>query len=144
LPPTAATRAAAMLLKNPALIAEVGEVEEFSKADTVGTDLLCAIIAILKVESNISIEAIGERLPAGYISQFSFEDFTLIADSIPENGLEQEFLGAVQRLRDRAQEQAMESLLTKAKTGVLSVEEKAHLKNLLDSKGKNRLDYQIS
>jgi len=140
LPPTSAYRAVAMLLKDRALISALGKVEEFQEADTPGTPLLCAMIAILRFEPTLGVEVIWSRLSEDCVSQFSYDELQTISDPIPEEGIEQEFLGALQRLRERAQEQAMESLLIKAKTGTLSLEGKAQLKNLLDQREKNRVD----
>ncbi len=140
LPPNPAHRAIAMLLKNRELIIRIGDLEEFRHADISGINLLCDIVEILKIQSTLSIEALIERLPSDYVSQYSYSELQTIADSIPEVGMEQEFLGAMQRLRERSQEQAMELLLIKAKSGVLSKDEKAHLKNLLEQREKNRVD----
>ncbi len=140
LPPTPAYRAAAMLLKNRALINSIPVQQEFKLLDTPGATLFGALIEILQIESTISLEVLEQRLPKDQVSQFSFKELQAIANSIPESGIEQEFLGAVRRLQERAQEQAMELLLIKAKTGMLSRDEKAHLKNLLDLKGKNQVD----
>ncbi len=140
LPPSAAHRATAILLKNRELLSKIGESEGFEGADTPGTTVLCAIIEVLRQEPMISTELIGDKLPDHCASQFAYSELKLITNSIPENGLEQEFLGAIQRLRERAQEQAMEVVLIKAKTGVLSMEEKAHLKHLLEQREKDRVD----
>lgn len=140
LPPTTAHRAAAMLVKNRELLLVIQGVEEFCSADTPGTELLCAIIKVLRNDQSISAEEIVQRLTPECIGQLTLKDLKGIADSIPEAGIEQEFLGALQRLKERATEQAMESLLIKAKTGVLTLEEKAHLRNLLDQREKNRED----
>jgi DNA primase len=140
LPPTAAYRAVAMLLKHRFLLKGIGSIQEFQKADTPGTVLLCAIIGILSADPTISTEAIPNRLPEDCVSQFSLDALQAIVGSIPEEGIEQEFLGALQRLRERTQEQNLEFLLKKAKTAALSLEEKAHLKDLLDQKQKTWVD----
>ncbi len=140
LPPTTAIRAVAMLLRDRALISHTSDLNEFRQADTPGMDLLCATIEILRIDSTIAIERLREKLPPEVSSQFSSDEVIAIADHIPEMGIEQEFLGAIQRLRDRAEEQAMESLLIKAKTDMLSQDEKAYLKKLLDQREKNRVD----
>ena len=59
---------------------------------------------------------------------------------VPQGGIEQEFLGTINRLRERAQEQMMEVLLTKAKLGELSLSEKAQLKDLLSQRETYRID----
>jgi DNA primase len=140
LPPSPAYRAVAMLLKNRTLITHLPLQHDFKLSDIPGADLLCELIEILKIETTISLEVLEERLFQEKESQLSFKALQAIADPIPVAGIEQEFLGAIQRLQARSQEQAMESLLIKAKTGALSKDEKAHLKNLLDLKGKNWVD----
>jgi len=137
LPPTPACRAIAMLLKDRSLISCLPSQHNFKLSDGPETSLLYDIIEILKIETTISLEALEQRLFQEKKSQLTFKELLAIANSIPETGIEQEFLGAMQRLQERTQEQAMESLLIKAKTGTLSKDEKAHLKNLLDLKGKN-------
>jgi DNA primase len=140
LPPTPTYQVLAMLLAHRGLIATVGNITEFRDLDIEGANLLCAAIEILRFDSTIGIEAFQERLPEDCVSQFSYDALKRIVDRIPESGVEQEFLGALQKLRERAQEQAMESLLIKAKTGALSLDEKAQLKNLLDQREKTRAD----
>jgi DNA primase len=140
LPPSPAHRAAVILLKNRELLALIEGIDEFCRADTPGTSLLCAIIKVLQEEQNISAETLVERLTQDCIGQFTLKDLHGISDFVPEAGVQQEFLGALQRLRERAKEQAMESLLMKAKMDVLTLEEKAHLRNLLEQREKNRSD----
>lgn len=140
LPPNPAARAIAMLLKNRELLSIVGDINEYKLSDLPNTSLLCAIIDILQIASNISIEDVRNRLSSEWVGHLSQSELKTITDSIPESGIEQEFLGALERLRERAQEQAMETLLRKAKQGVLSLEEKAHLKNLLEQREKNRVE----
>lgn len=140
LPPTPAYRAVAMLLEHRELVSKVEESTEFRGSEIAGANLLCATIEILRFDSTICIEAFKEKLPEDCVSQFSYDALKRIVDRIPTGGVEQEFLGALQKLREGAQEQAMESLLIKAKTGVLSQDEKAQLKNLLDQREKTRVD----
>ncbi len=140
LPPNPAYRLVAMLLAHRDLLSKAGEPEEFRNLEIHGINLLCAAIAILRFDPSIGIEAFKEKLPEDCVSQFSYDDLKCIVDRIPLGGVEQEFLGALQNLREAAQEQAMESLLIKAKTGALSTDEKAQLKNLLAQRQENRVD----
>lgn len=138
--PSPAYHAVALLLAKRDLIAHLINLDEFMSIDAPGMALLCAIIHILRIEPTISNEAILSQLSSDCKDQYKLFDLKRMAESVPEAGIEQEFLGAMQRLRERVQEQAMESLLIKAKTGVLSSSEKAHLRNLLDEKEKRRTD----
>lgn len=131
LPPDLAYRAAAILIKKRDLLTSIDDIDAFEGIDIPGIPLLCGIIAILRANSHIEEAVIEEHLPAELRSQFSYKSLKAITDSIPESGMEQELLGAMQRLKASARERAMESLLMKAKTGVLSLEEKAYLKTLL-------------
>lgn len=140
LPPTPAHRAIALLLRERTLISFINNPNLFRDISVVGADLFCAIVEVLRSDPNIESTEIGSKLPPEYFSQFSYEGLSIIADSIPAGGIEQEFIGALERLRESAEERAVELLLAKAKTGVLSEEEKAHLKNLLEQKEKNRVD----
>jgi DNA primase len=134
LPPTLALRSVAILLKHRHMIDFVGKMNEFEKADIPGNFLLCAIIEILTLERGISIDEICKRLPSNCVSEFPIEQLKAIVETIPEEGVEQEFLGALRRLRERTREQTAEALLGQAKIRALSLEEKAELKYLLDHK----------
>jgi DNA primase len=140
LPPTPAFQATAMLLEERGLISRVGEIDKLRNVDMPGANLLCAIIEILSQDTNISYEEIAGKLSADDSSQFSCEDLKMIAASVPIAGIELEFLGALQRVRERAREQVMELLLQKAKVDALSLAEKVQLKDLLGQKDKNRVD----
>ncbi len=140
LPPSPAYQLVAMMLEHRELVLKAGESTEFRGLEIAGANLLCATIEILRFDSTIGIEAFKEQLPESCVSQFSYDALKRIVDRIPLGGVDQEFLGALQNLRGAAQEQAMESLLIKAKTGVLSTDEKAQLKNLLAQREKNRVD----
>lgn len=140
LPPTPAYQLVGMILEHRELVQKLEESTEFRGLEIAGVNLLCAAIEILRFDSTICIEAFKERLPEDCVRQFSYDALKRIVDRIPPGGVEQEFLGALQKLRAAAQEQAMESLLIKAKTGVLSTDEKAQLKNLLEQREKTRVD----
>jgi DNA primase len=140
LPPSPAYQLVAMMLEHRELVLKVGESAEFRGLEIAGINLFCATIEILRFDSTIGIEAFKEQLPEDCVSQFSYDALKYIVDRIPPGGVEQEFLGALQKLRGATQEQAMESLLIKAKTGALSTDEKAQLKNLLDQREKTRVD----
>jgi hypothetical protein len=137
-PATLAYRALALLLENRELLAMLGDTALWNIADTPGMELLCASIAVLKNAPTLSIDELQSQLPADLAKQINSIELKSIANSVPKAGVTQEFQGALQRLCERSQEQAMEILLTKATTGILSQEEKVHLRDLLDDKEKNR------
>jgi DNA primase len=136
LPPTAANRILALLLRDRSLIQLLNGIE----LEGEDTKLLCAIIEVLRVEAKSSIELIQGCLPSELASQFSYEDLKAIADPIPEQGAEEEFLGALQTFRNRKQDAEVEKLLEIAKTRGLSLEEKSQLKLLLNKKHESSVD----
>lgn len=139
LPLSPAFKALSLLLKNRDLLQQLGEVSYLKEVDTPGNFELCAIIEILRKDPYLSLVSIETALPKEYTKQFSLADLILVADAVPEGGAEAEWKGALARLQERAQEQAMERLLQKAKQG-LTLEEKKELKILLDQRDKRLID----
>lgn len=142
LPASPAIRALALLLENRALMSYISDLAEFQSVDTPGTSLLCAIIEILKIDPSLSMDEIEKRLSLNNeeVRNAGLANLILIARAVPEGGVEVEFLGALNRLRERAQEQAMEALLNQASIGQLSLEEKIELRELLGQKDKDGMD----
>jgi DNA primase len=141
LPVSPAVRALALLLENRTLLSYISDQAEFKRADTPGTSLLCAIIEILKMDPSIPLDEIEKRLASEEDGKkTSLTDLVLIAQTVPAEGIDVEFLGALNRLKERAQEQTMEVLLKQASIGQLSLEEKIELRELLGQKDKNGVD----
>jgi len=138
--PSPAMRAMAMLLSDRSLIHTVEDPHQLAIVDVPGIALLCATIVILRADPEASWEAVARALPDELKSQFSGIKWQSLVDFIPEQGVEAEFLGALQRLKERAEEQVMEGVLVKAKLGSLSLEEKQYLNHLLIHRDKNRVD----
>ena len=138
--PSPAMRAMAMLLSDRSLIHRVEDPHQLAIVDVPGIALLCATIVILRADPEASLEAVALALPDELKSQFSGKKWQSLVDFIPEQGVEAEFLGALQRLKERAEEQVMEGVLVKAKLGSLSLEEKQYLNHLLIHRDKNRVD----
>lgn len=142
LPPSIAQRAATMLLKNRDLIDLIPDNKEFNEfcgSDAPDIFLLCAIIKILQGDRNITAKKLVEKLTEEGVGQPCLELLKGITQSVTQEmvndeGIKQEFLGSLQRLREQMKEQVMESLLLKAKTIALTAEEKIQLRNLLDQK----------
>jgi DNA primase len=132
-----AIKALALLLENPALLSYTDSEQSFESADTPGNTLLCAIIRILRITRQWSIEGIFERLPVELVQELRAVDFKAVAAGVPVGGVEAEYLGSLQRLKERVKEQVMEALLMKAKEHSLSQQQKNELNILL----KNRRDH---
>lgn len=136
LPPSTALRAIGLLLKHRELIKSIEKLGDLTGVDTAGTELLCAMIEILRKDPDLAIETIeGTIREAGKIpDNFRLTDIMAYADSVPAEGIEAELLGALDRLGERAREQQLELLLQRAKEGTLTTEEKTELKLLLQQR----------
>ncbi len=143
LPPTTAFKAIGLLLKHRELIKSIDKLGDLTGVDTPGTQLLCAMIEILRKDPILAIEVIEQQVAGlqlkadkdigvlGSPGSFRLTDIMSYADSVPIEGLEAELLGALERLRERAKEQQLELLLQRAKEGTLTMLEKTELKQLL-------------
>lgn len=138
--PSPAVRAIAMLLSHRTLVSLVEAPHQLALIDVPGVALLCAIIDVLRADPEASLESIAHALPDELKSQFSGKDWQSLVHLIPEQGVEAEFVGALERLKERAEEQLMEGVLIKAKKGSLSVEEKQYLNHLLIHRDKQRVE----
>lgn len=148
LPPSSAYRAIALLLKYRELIKSIEKLGDLTGVDTPGTELLCVMIEILRKEPELSIDGILQQVQQIQVSgsgqvlenlvgNVTLTDIMSCADSVPEEGVEAELLGALKRLEERAREQQLELLLKQAKEGTLTMLEKTELKLLLQQKEKN-------
>lgn len=135
-----AIRAVAILGHYPMLVNRLENKEMLKIVDIPGIPLLCALVDLIIAQPTISKEAIKEELSLVWAGAVNWEELSALVESIPDKGVEQELIGAIQRLDERAQEQAMELLLGKARVGELSESEKVHLKFLLDKREQDRVD----
>ena len=135
-----AIRAVAILVHKPTLVKKLMNMDVLRDMDSPGVVLLCALTDLITRQPDISEEAMMKQLPLECLGLMKWEELSAIVTRMPENGVEQELLGAIQRLEERAQEQAMESILGTAKLRALSESEKAHLKFLLDKRQQDRVD----
>lgn len=137
-----AYKATAFLLANPQLLRYIktphGLEQESAEP---GMRVLCAMIDILLSESHLCTKGAFERLKTTLEEKgFSDKEISYIAGfdgmiaSVPKEGFEAEFVGAIERLNERARDTALERLLAKAKTGPLSSQEKLELKDMLNQK----------
>lgn len=138
---TLAHRAVGLLLRERGLIERIPKTLIFtgSEVDS-GIALLYAIIEILRVQPEASFEFILQQLPNALKSQFSTENWDLLVELTPVQGAEKELLGALQRLQEQAEEQAIEEILSKSKGSSLSVEEKQQLSDYFIRRDKSRVD----
>lgn len=134
LPPSAAERAVALLLRERGLVELINTTSALENLSDPAVQLLCAMIEILRVEPSCSVELIRGCLPPHLVSQFSYKHLVSISESIPEAGIEGEFLGAIKSLEAQAEEQRMEQVLEFSRTRELSSEEKDSLKAWLEKK----------
>lgn len=135
LPP--AYKASAFLLANPSLLRYI-ETPHGLKIEGEGVGLLCAIIQALNLEPELKTEALLESLRKNQDIQSEFgylSNYNSVVESVPKEGIESEFVGAMERLKQNAKDSVVEELLMRAKQSPLSLQDKRHLKELLDQKG---------
>jgi len=122
--------AVALLLQYPELAKGVEGVEQIILLKSPGIKLFGEIVDVLKESPELNSQTLIERWR-------NKEDYrqlvTLVAwdHSVPEEGIEAEFQGALQRLRQLNREQKVDALMKKAKIEGLSTEEKVALQALL-------------
>lgn len=131
LPPSAALKAIALLLNHRELIKTTEKLGDLTGVDTHGTPLLCAMIEILRKDPNLAIESLEQQIDSKVLGELRLTDIIPFADSVPLEGIEAEWLGALNRLEGRAKEQQLEGLLQRAKEGALTDQEKMRLKQFL-------------
>lgn len=135
-----AIRAVAILVHKPKLVASLKNIDALKGVDIPGASLLCAVVHILSEQPNIAKEDMIKQLPEECAEAMQWHLCGSIVKDMPDGGMEQELMGAIQRLEERARTQVMERILEKAKTGKVSDNEKAHLKYLLDKRLQDRVD----
>lgn len=102
--------------------------------DQPGAELLNALFACLEAHPALSttgelLEHWRDREDAPVLAKLACLEL-----AVPKEGMEAEFLGAINRLRQLSHEQAITRLLNKAKAAPLTGEEKALLNELISSK----------
>lgn len=140
-PPSSALRAVAMLLDHRHLLSLISNPHVFHEVDIPGTALLCAIIGLLQNEPHLSVEMLKERMSEESRHYLESLDLQAISrfnpgEGVEKEGIEAEFIGAMARLKERANEQALEDLLRKSKENVLTSEEKIKLRYLVEQQEK--------
>lgn len=126
-----AYRAIAALLQQPALITEINPLPDFDGVQVSGIELLLKLISILKNFPTISIGILLEQWydedERRYIAQLAARQLPIL----DKEGLLAELKGALSRLQEQKAQGLVEALINKAKTYILTQEEKKRLQNLL-------------
>ncbi len=134
-------RAIVLLTHRPGLIRCIAANHGLEAVEVPDMPLFCAIIGALHRDPQALKGGLAQPWADQLDSQFSDENRRTWLQLIPEEGLEQEFLGVLQRLKERAEEQMMERVLVKARAKTLTLEEKQYLNHCLIQRNKNRVDY---
>lgn len=130
-PPSALRLAVGLLIQHPELIEELSTPLPPLKIQ--GYDFLIKIVDFLKQNKRLTTGALLERWR-------DHADYSLIAKlaelnhMIPEEGIKQEFLGAIHQLHKLANQQSIDKILNKASQFGLTLEEKLQLQELIHDK----------
>lgn len=125
--------ALALLLQNPTLAETISDPEILKFIHTKGVDLLYQMLLILKQQPNLNTGALLEywrddKLGSQLAKLASWEFF------IPDEGIKEEFLGALRCILQQELEKIIQELLTKATQGKITPEEKQKLQILIKQK----------
>ncbi|MBT5230011.1 MAG: DNA primase [Methylococcales bacterium] len=121
--------AVALLVQNPSL-AEHASPRQFEGLDMPGVDLLREILQVLHQHPNLSTAMLLEKWRDTELSHVLYK-LANQAFSIPESGMEEEFIGAIERLLEKVQQQRLDNLLHKSQQMALTESEKSELNLLL-------------
>lgn len=138
-----AYKAAALLLANPSFIRYIKTPHGLEQGDSPGAPLLCAIIEILLKDPNLSSEMLlGKvKILEGLGKEISYiANFNDMIEWMPSEGRDAEFIGAVDRLKERVFDITLEALLMKSKVDPLTSQEKIELKEMLKQKEQGWVD----
>ena len=120
-----------LMLQNPQLAADVTD-DLPNSLDIPGFDLFSQVAARAKQDLNIN--------PAALIDFWRDEkDYAVLVKllqwehNVPEKGLQQEFIGAIQKIKKACIDDIIDKLLSKAAQIGLSNDEKIHLNQLINS-----------
>ncbi|EKD75261.1 MAG: hypothetical protein ACD_44C00190G0002 [uncultured bacterium] len=130
-PPSALRLAMTLLTQEPTL-AELIE-PALPEVNLPGFSLLHEVIAIAKYSKNLTTGALLEHW-RDRDERKTLEKLAHAEHLIPDEGIQQEFLGLIQCLRKLGQQAAIDKLLAKANQAELSEEEKQELRSLQKEK----------
>lgn len=129
--PSALRLAMTLLIQQPQLAEDIRE--PLPLLDMPGAALFVELIEVIKNNAVTTTGALfehwRERKEIKLLAKLA-----QIEHMIPEIGIEKEFQGALQKLKQLAHKQSINRLLSKAAQGSLSVEEKHHLHELINNK----------
>lgn len=130
-PPSALRLVFALLIQNPHLALLIDQ--PLPLLDIKGYALFQEIVALIQQNPTLTTASLREYW-RGRQEEPILAKLANIDLMIPPEGIEQEFLGSIQRLRKNSFEQAIQRLLAKAAQNPLTQEEKQALTSLIHSK----------
>jgi DNA primase len=122
-----------LLLEQPELGASAENPAAFSDLDLPGVDLLVELLELLQRRPHINTAGVMEHW-RGRPEERHLAQLAVTPLEVPGEGLQQEFLGAIQRLTEQRAAQRMQQLLSLDHGSGLSGPEKQELKQLLASR----------
>lgn len=130
-PPSALRLALTLLLQQPTLAREI--TEPLPHLDIPGFELFSEVLKFVQSHAEITTGILLENW-RGRKEENSLAKLAQTEHMIPDAGIKNEFLGAIQRLRKLAQEHVIEQMLAKAAQTGLNPEEKQQLHELINNK----------
>lgn len=149
--PSLVRRALGLLLHRPSLAARAGSLERLCELEVPGVALLVEILELLLAQPKLSMSGLSERwrgTEAGeLLDRLLAQKPPVALETIPEDieteeGIEAEFVGALQGLRIEAIEQRMEVLY--ARCALLAPDERRKLQPELQQLDRDKLALQQS
>jgi DNA primase len=125
-------RAIALLLHQPSLAQQAGDPRRLADLDVAGMALLVSLLELLQSQPHLSSGAVLERWRDSPEAEPLMKLATLPLET-PEDGMAAEFVGAIQNLEARLDDQREEQLLSKG-MNALSAESKAELARIRASR----------
>lgn len=145
LPPALAHKAMAFLLFQRELFSKIEDLVGLDLKlsaieESPGISLFRTLLKILQRDQDLSFQAILERLEQ-HSSEMALEfknmNWQKLIEAVPSEGIELEFLGALQRLETEAQGSALDALLNRSKSSKLSSKEMDNIKQLIEEKNRD-------
>lgn len=125
--------AIALLLQTPDLIKHISNIDYLIQSTVPGVALLVELVTLLKqnpqASTGVLMEHWRDRKEAATLTRLAVWEH-----HVPVDGIEKEFLGVLERLKQNNQEQQVEKLLQKAGNEGLTNEERVLLLQLLKQK----------
>lgn len=132
-PPSVVRVAAALLVQNPALIAEIDDPELLGEADLPGMEVFQKIVQLLREQPRLNTAALIEHFRESEHEPVLARLATWSHSSLAQD-VRAEFQGALSQLRLKAIETVTDRLVQKGKVFGLSEAEKTELNRLLTAK----------